>query len=161
VPALPTVLPRSEAPLLAVPSKLEPPQATHPSRSEAHATPVASTTSLAPAAAATAPAASAPALVAVVPPVASLRREMQLVDAARAELRHGAALTALDMLERYRSEFPRGELAPEASLLELSALLRAGRREQARTLGERLVAAEPTSQRAEAVRALLAGAQKP
>jgi hypothetical protein len=152
---------RASAPPSEAPSAPEGARVSRAPRLEAHAVRLSNAAPLRPDATRASSGASVREAEPAVPPVASLRREMQLVEAARAALRHGDGRAALATLERYHSEFAHGELAPEASLLELSALLRAGERERARSLGERLIASDPTSQRADAVRALLAGGDNP
>jgi hypothetical protein len=58
-----------------------------------------------------------------------LSREVDLLDAARAELKDGK--TDGDALARYRAECPNGRLAPEAELIEIDRLLLAGDRDAA------------------------------
>lgn len=91
----------------------------------------------------------------------SLEREMRLLDAARSALTRKDAGAALSTLARYRSEFARGSLAPEAQVLEVRALLQAGERARASALGARVIAADPAGRHADAVRALLGRSSNP
>jgi hypothetical protein len=85
----------------------------------------------------------------------SLEREVSAVDAARQALARGAAAEAVARLEAYERDFGDGALLPEARVLEVRALLAAGERARARALGERIIAANPSSSHAEVVRRLL------
>jgi hypothetical protein len=85
-----------------------------------------------------------------------LERETTLLDAARRSLAHGDAKGALAALDGYARAFPRGALRPEASVLQVRALLAAGERSAAEALGRRIIAASPRSEHADAVRAALA-----
>jgi hypothetical protein len=86
----------------------------------------------------------------------SIKRETELIGSAQRALQRGDTRSALAALERYRSEFPAGVLAPEARLLEISSLLRAGERGRAETLAGAIIARDPAGQEAARARALLA-----
>jgi hypothetical protein len=75
----------------------------------------------------------------------TLPREVELLDDARSALQRGAANDALTALDRYSREFPRGRLSTEALVLRIDALSRAGRTSEAKSLGERFLAANPGS----------------
>lgn len=91
----------------------------------------------------------------------SLEGELARLEEARRALGRGDARAAIVTLKGYRVAFPSGALAPEASLLEVSALLQAGERERARELGRRIIAADPQGPHAQAVRSLLSETNKP
>jgi hypothetical protein len=55
-----------------------------------------------------------------------LAREVAALDAARASLAIGAAQSALRQIERYRAEFPAGELAADAEAVAIEALAAEG-----------------------------------
>ena len=64
----------------------------------------------------------------------------------------GAALQALD---RYKSRFSAGRLAPEATVLRIEALVERGDRAQASALAERFEASNPKSPYADRIRSIL------
>lgn len=92
---------------------------------------------------------------------ASIEREVRLLDSARRALARNASADALTILRSYAREFEQGALAPEARVLEVRALLQAGERERAISLGSQIVATDPHSRHAEAVRALIGRASNP
>ncbi|HEY3496703.1 MAG TPA: tetratricopeptide repeat protein [Polyangiaceae bacterium] len=94
-------------------------------------------------------------------PAPSLALEMQRLEAARRTLAQGDARAALAGLEKYALEFPNGALSPEARVLEVSALLQSGQREQALEVGRRVIERDPDGPHAEAVRARLSESKKP
>lgn len=85
----------------------------------------------------------------------ALTEEMRLLEAARRSLASGDFRAALVALERYDRSFPTGALQPEASVLKVRALLAAGDRQGAETLGQHIVERAPRSEHADAVRAAL------
>ncbi|MBS2015216.1 MAG: hypothetical protein JST00_20170 [Deltaproteobacteria bacterium] len=109
------------------------------------------------------PATSAPAAVAAVPSAEARRagpppieRELALLDAAKAKLGGGDAVSALALLDTYDAEMARGGvLRQEATVLRVRSLLALGRRDEAEVLGRGLLASDPTSVHAKRVRALL------
>ena len=52
----------------------------------------------------------------------------------------GADRRALETLRHYRDRYPAGSFRPEASALEIEALMKLGRADEARALAERFVA---------------------
>ena len=64
-------------------------------------------------------------------PGAGLAEEVALLDRARRAIRAGDAAGALALLDGYRTSFPRGLLAPEASVLRIDALMATGQRARA------------------------------
>lgn len=84
-----------------------------------------------------------------------LQQEVHALDEARQALERGSPERALQLLEAYRIQFRVGSLKPEAAVLEVRALLRAGNRRRARLLGERVILSAPASQHAKIVRSLL------
>jgi hypothetical protein len=72
-------------------------------------------------------------------PKPTLRDEIALVDEARAALRAGNAEQVLTLCRKYEARHPRGSFGPEISALRIEALVRAGRRAEARALAERFV----------------------
>ncbi|HEY6560112.1 MAG TPA: hypothetical protein VI072_22665 [Polyangiaceae bacterium] len=80
---------------------------------------------------------------------------MHALDEAREALERGSPQRALQLLEAYRIQFQSGSLKPEAAVLEVRALLRAGDERRARLVGERVILSAPASQHAKIVRSLL------
>jgi TolA-binding protein len=74
-----------------------------------------------------------------------LSAEISLIDAAKRALAGGDTAEAIRQLDAYRSAFPRGTLAAEATALRIEVLARAGRREEARALLDELKASHPDS----------------
>jgi hypothetical protein len=91
----------------------------------------------------------------------ALERETRLVDAARRALARGDAAGALATLSGYERAFSKGALRPEASVLKVRALLGAGDREGAESLGRRIIAEAPQSEHAGAIRAVLGARTNP
>lgn len=92
---------------------------------------------------------------------ATLAAEMRLLEAARRALASGAPRSALAALASYERAFQNGALGPEASLLKVRALLAAGDRAGAEALGRQVIAREPHSEHAGAVRAALGPRSNP
>jgi hypothetical protein len=90
----------------------------------------------------------------------SLADEIALFDRAHAALEAGNAPTALALLDEYESRFRTGAFAQEAEVLRVQALVRVGDRAEATRVGDRFLAAHPTSPHAARVRAIL-DASKP
>jgi hypothetical protein len=85
----------------------------------------------------------------------SLSNEVAALQVARTALAGhdpGAALAALD---RYKSRYPAGRLAPEATVLRIEALVERGDRAQASALADRFEAANPKSPYADRIRSIL------
>ena len=95
----------------------------------------------------------------------SLTRELSLLEQARAALTAHAAGSALQMLNDYRTEFPRGSMQIEAAALRVEAVGQSGNQPLAQRLAQDFLRSFPTSPLAARVRAIsevsVAGAQKP
>jgi len=81
-----------------------------------------------------------------------LLEESRAVLGARAALRAGDAARALTLLERARSQFPRGRLDQEREALTIEALARSGQSAKARLRAEKFLQAYPQSPYAADVR---------
>jgi hypothetical protein len=66
--------------------------------------------------------------------------EIAFIDAARAALAAGDGRRALETLRRYQDRHPGGSFRPEAGAIKIEALMKIGRRAEARALAERFVA---------------------
>jgi hypothetical protein len=96
--------------------------------------------------AALAPSAAPPSSVAAFPAAAphdDLCAELHMMDAARQALARDDANGALSELDRYTREVPRPQFSVEAMMLRVRALVALGRRDRARAIAERYVAAHP------------------
>ena len=89
-------------------------------------------------------------------PSPGLADEIALFDRARAALDAGEADRALGLLDSYESRFRTGSFIQEAEVLRVQALVRKGDRERASRVGQRFLAAHPTSPHAARIRAILA-----
>ena len=78
-------------------------------------------------------------------PKLGLAAEIKALDGARASMNGGDARAALTALDAYDREFPSGTLGQEAALLRIDALMRAGRADDARTLGHTFLAEHPST----------------
>ena len=88
----------------------------------------------------------------------NLAREIELVQGARAALARGDASEALRMLDVHDHEFPSGTLGPEARVLRIEALVRAGGDRnvaRANALGDAFLAEHPSGPQARRVRTVL------
>lgn len=81
-----------------------------------------------------------------------LDAEVALVDSARRALLRGAPGEALGLLNQHQREHPDGAMHPEAFLLRLDAMVRAGRPAAARALARRYLEQNPSGIHAERVR---------
>lgn len=115
------------------------------------ATPPSATAALSVASTAASP---RPARGAPIPPVATpassatpgagaLSEELALLDQARSPLARGDAPRALAILDQYAARFPSGSMAPEATMLRIEALLKAGDRAAATRFADALLASDP------------------
>jgi len=68
-----------------------------------------------------------------------LRREIAFVDAARTAISAGDGRRALEILRRYRDRYPSESFRPEATAVQIEALLKLDRRSEARELAVRFV----------------------
>jgi hypothetical protein len=73
--------------------------------------------------------------------VAELAAQIALVDAARAALAGGHAERALSIVRDYQMDYPSGTFRPEVSAIKIEALVKLGRKAEARALSERFVKA--------------------
>jgi hypothetical protein len=74
-----------------------------------------------------------------------LEREQALIDVARAGLARGHPDAALDAISRHEASYPHGQLAEERDGLRIVALLRSGRRDEARMRARTFHATYPKS----------------
>jgi hypothetical protein len=95
---------------------------------------------------------------AVAPPAASggtLAAEIAALDEARRSLRDGDPARTLAHVDAYERRFPAGAFTEEAEVLRIEALVRSGDRARAVAVGQRFLAARPTSPHAARIRAIL------
>jgi len=76
-------------------------------------------------------------------PSSTLAAQVAMLDAARAALESRSPNEALRLAERYREAFPNGELAPEAELVAIEALVEQDARARAVQRAERFLARYP------------------
>ena len=77
------------------------------------------------------------------PATSTLTAEVALLDAARAAAAAGTFAEALRLADRYRIDFPGGELAPEAEVVAIEALVERGEKPSARERAARFLARYP------------------
>jgi hypothetical protein len=94
-------------------------------------------------------------LAAPLAPSGSLRDEIALLDAARRALGSGDTRLALATLDRHQTEFPRGLLGQETTLLRIEVLARGGNRPAAEALARQFLARHPDSPHAKRIESLL------
>jgi hypothetical protein len=70
-----------------------------------------------------------------------LAKQVALVDGARAALASGRAEQALGIVREYQATYPRGTFRPEAAAIKIEALLKLGRKAEARASAEGFAAA--------------------
>ena len=87
---------------------------------------------------------------------APVRVEIAMLDQARRALSLGEPARSLSILDAYVERFPRGTLAPEATLVRIEALIKAGDRPAAERAAEALEASRPDNPYGARVRSLLA-----
>jgi len=135
-------------------AQAEPTAAVEPAATEAPPVPLAG-----------APAVTAPS-TAKVDPSASLRpaplatgtsvpAELATLDQARGALAAGQPAQALAILDAYSATYPRAAMAPEATMVRIEALVRAGDRPAAERLGDAFLESHPQSPYAARIRSLL------
>lgn len=83
-----------------------------------------------------------------------LAEEVAALDRARRLVANNPA-RALGLLDEYEPRFPHGNLAPEALVLRIEALVRAGDRARAETLASSFLAGHPRSPHAKRIRTVL------
>jgi hypothetical protein len=121
-------------------------------------TPSTSVLELAPTAPSRAPTASPLATARSVPKAgdSTLPAELATLERARAALGAGEFARALSILDGYIDRFPHGAMAPEAAVLRIETLLKAGDRASATRFANAFLAIEPRSPYAARIRSLLA-----
>jgi hypothetical protein len=90
---------------------------------------------------------------------ATLADEVRMLEAARSEISRRRAGAAIEILDRYRRDFPDGRLALEADVLRIESLFRSGKASAAVGLADKFLAANPTSPLASRVRTMVRDAQ--
>jgi hypothetical protein len=90
-------------------------------------------------------------------PKPDLTDEIALLDRVHEATRAGDPRGALELLGSYPRRFPRGALAPEATMLRIEALAASGQKSAAMALARQVLAASPTSPHAERLQAMAAG----
>ncbi|AKU94859.1 hypothetical protein AKJ09_01523 [Labilithrix luteola] len=85
----------------------------------------------------------------------TLRREVELIAAARRALSSGAPASCLTSLDAYDAEFPSGQFAVESSAMRAEAIALGGDRDRARVLAKAFLAKYPDSPYGARVRSLL------
>lgn len=85
----------------------------------------------------------------------TLSRQLELIDQARGAMQRGDAARALRLVDTYRSQFPRGSLHAEATVLKVEALMAAGQRTRARQIAEAFLSKAPDSAYARRLRSLI------
>ncbi len=85
----------------------------------------------------------------------SLAEEVAAIKSAKAALASGNAAQALRELDGYKTRFPRGRLAQEATVVRIEALIREGDASAAESLAERFLASHANSPYATRVRTLI------
>jgi hypothetical protein len=85
----------------------------------------------------------------------SLADEVLAIKSAKGALASGNAADALRQLDAYRSHFPRGRLAQEATVVRIEALLSSGNQAVAGAIADRFLSAHPDSPYSARVRTLL------
>jgi outer membrane protein assembly factor BamD (BamD/ComL family) len=81
--------------------------------------------------------------------------ELAPLERARADLRSGRPVDALFSIDLYERNFSPGTFDQEAVVLRIEALLQAGERTKAASIGSQFLASHPTSPHAARVRTLL------
>jgi TolA-binding protein len=89
-----------------------------------------------------------------------LAQEVAALDAVRAALGSGDTKRGFALLASYARDFPAGELAPEATLLRVEALLASDRRERAAQVARAFLRANPSSHYADKIVQLFKGATR-
>jgi hypothetical protein len=89
-----------------------------------------------------------------VPEPPGLSREVAMLDAAR-QMVSTNPIGTLRALDDYQSQFPHGDLAPEALVLRIEALVRSGQQPAADKLAREYLARNPGSPHARKIRTLL------
>jgi hypothetical protein len=90
------------------------------------------------------------------PAASTVELELSALDQARTAMGAGNTTRALSLLDGYRARFPRGEMQPEATMLRIEALCRAGDRDSAERYARAFLAGDPANPYTKRVRSLLA-----
>jgi len=69
-----------------------------------------------------------------------LREQVALLDSARQAMSDGESRRTLEIVRRYLDRYPSGTFRPEATAIQIEALMKVGRETEARALAERFVA---------------------
>jgi hypothetical protein len=85
----------------------------------------------------------------------SLRSERAAIEQAQAQVHRGDPTAALRTLAELQRQVPKPQLAPEAMLVRIEALLKLGRLSEAQRLGSQFLASQPDGPYAQRVRSLL------
>jgi hypothetical protein len=88
-------------------------------------------------------------------PKGRLAEEVLSLDEVRDAIRGRDPGRAINLLATYRRKFPHGGLVPEATLLQIEALIAIGQTDSARRVARAFVASDPAGPQAEKVRAML------
>ncbi len=97
----------------------------------------------------------APVAPATVPSGGSLPAEIAALDRARTSLEGGDPAQALVQVDAYEARYPNGTFSEEAEVLRIEALVKRGERARAASVGQRFLAAHPSSPHAPRIRAIL------
>jgi hypothetical protein len=89
------------------------------------------------------------------PRVSTVRAELATLDAARGAIAADEPARALSILEAYSARFPGGAMAPEAAVLRVEGLLKAGDRSAARRFADAFLATDPDSVYVERLQSML------
>ena len=90
-------------------------------------------------------------------PASPMTLELATLDQARAALAQGNPAGALSILDAYAARFPHASMAPEATVLRIEALVRAGDTAAARRVADAFLASNPRSPYASRIGSLLGG----
>lgn len=88
-------------------------------------------------------------------PSSTLSAQVALLDAARSAVAAGAVAEALRLADKYRADFPNGELAPEAEVVAIEALVAQGQKPAAAERAARFLARYPGDPHAARVKWLI------
>ena len=90
------------------------------------------------------------------PRASTVRSELAMLDAARGAMAAGAPRRALSILDAYSTRFPGGAMAPEAAVLRVEGLVKAGDRSAAKRFADAFLANDPESPYLERLQSILA-----
>jgi outer membrane protein assembly factor BamD (BamD/ComL family) len=95
------------------------------------------------------------------PTASTLDAEVAALDAVRTAISAAALHRALRLIEQYRLDFPRGELARDADVFEIETLVAQGEHREASSQAERFLARYPNDPHLARVKGLAARAHIP